>query len=54
MVKKKFTGNTELCRHTKQPDKWDDYLKWRIEIIETHKQTQCPHCGAWKVWEKKK
>jgi len=52
-MKSKPSGKRELCDHTKTPVKWEDFMKWWLEQIKTHKQVACPHCGGFKIWEKK-
>jgi hypothetical protein len=42
------------CRHTKQPEGYLQWHNWAEGMSVSHIQKQCPHCGLWAIWERKK
>lgn len=43
------------CKHTKTPRDFNiDRLDRGGDVSLTHEQTQCPCCGLWSVWKRKK
>ena len=57
-VAKKFDKgpvDKSKCNHTPGADE-PNYLvwsEWAAKMRSTHKATQCPECGFWRVWVKK-
>lgn len=52
-MKKKPTPNP-LCEHTPHPKGYMEHYAWAQEMLKTHVQLQCPCCGLYAVWRKKK
>ena len=42
--------SAEECRHTSQPEEYNQWHEWAKHAHETHSQVKCPHCGLWAVW----
>lgn len=40
--------------HTVHPTGYVQHANWAEEVMKTHVQKQCPKCGLWVIWEKKK
>ena len=40
--------------HTQQPDEYCSWHAWADEMAKTHDQIQCPECGRWAIWVRKK
>jgi hypothetical protein len=47
-------SNSYLCDHTLSPEGYMQWHFWAEEMSKTHQQIQCPSCGLWAIWIKKK
>lgn len=37
--------------HSWMPSDIQDRVQWIIKMLPTHKQSKCPVCGLWVIWE---
>lgn len=42
------------CKHTPEPSGYVAWHEWAEKKAKTHVQQQCPVCGLWKIWRRKK
>lgn len=44
----------DKAKHTVCPDGYIQWHDWAKEKEETHVQEQCPKCGKWAIWKRKR
>lgn len=53
-----MTTRDEPCpqrhRHTRCPEGYLDWHAWAERKARTHAQQQCPGCGRWAIWRKRR
>jgi hypothetical protein len=49
------TADPVACgKHTPAPTDYLAWHAWAERKLLTHDQFQCPGCGLWKIWKRKK
>jgi len=51
---KNYPVDKSKCNHTPCPEPIKEWLEWAAKMRKTHKAKECPNCGFFKIWEKKK
>ena len=41
-------------KHTKQPTEYIAWHDWAEKKSKRHTQVQCPDCGLWVIWKRRK
>lgn len=42
------------CKHNMGPPGYVERAEWAEKKLKTHEQKQCPKCGLWALWTKRK
>jgi hypothetical protein len=50
----RFEDCPDAKKHTKQPDGYVSRAEWAERKLKTHDCTQCPTCGFWVIWRRKR
>jgi predicted RNA-binding Zn-ribbon protein involved in translation (DUF1610 family) len=43
-----------ICKHTSCPTGYVAWHTWAEKKARTHDQYQCPACGRWTIWRKRR
>jgi hypothetical protein len=44
----------QAAGHTRQPRGYQAWHEWAAKMAGTHTQHQCPGCGLWMIWRRRR